>query len=123
MTENVGITKIPTGVDLVLKDFERPYTKLHLSYRGRLRNHVMELEAQKCTAAQNTLLVGWHNVELFGVPPAEREKYYTSIWEMWREWEPPYQLCVSKPPVMSYYTGAVLERERAGTLMLRIAKT
>lgn len=78
---------------------------------------------QKRTAARNKLLFGWHNVDVFAVPLAEQKKYYASVGKTWREREPPYEWWVPTPPVISYYTGAVLEGGCVGVLALCIAET
>lgn len=78
-------TQIPRGVDLALRYFERPYTKLHLSHGGRSRNLVLELEVLLRTSAQNALLIGCHNVDLFTQLPVEWGKNCSSVGDVW--WE------------------------------------
>lgn len=54
---NVVKAEIDTGADLLHWCFERTYSKLPLFYCGWLRNCVLEMELQQCTAVRNLLLI------------------------------------------------------------------
>lgn len=63
-------------VDLVLWYFDEPYIRFHLFDGVRLCSRLLELEAQQRTAAQNTLLIEWHDAEVLALPPVELEIYH-----------------------------------------------
>lgn len=62
-------------------------------------------------------------MEVFDVPPAERNKRYASVGVQWRDCEARYKLSVSTPPNKSYYTGVVLKEGSPETLALFISDT
>lgn len=110
-------------VDSSLWLFGKPYTRMHLFHGGRHRTRVLELEVRQRSVARHAFLLRWHNVEVFAVLPAERAKYHVSVPHVWRDIEPPYELGVPTPLVLSYYSGEVLKRSPAGSLAMRIAMT
>lgn len=91
--------------------------------RGQLPNRVLELEVKQHTAARNALLICWHNLKVFAVPLAERGKHYASVGKTRREWKSQPKSYVQTPPVVSYYTRAVLRGGGAVAVVLRIAET
>lgn len=115
--------ELPEAVYLSPWFFEKPFLKLPLFHGGRLRTPVLELELWQRAVAQNPLLIGWHNVEVFAVFPAKRQKYYLIVPDNWLVWEPPNKLCVPAPPVLSYLFGEILKKTRVGLLAMPIAET
>lgn len=110
--------------DLEYWFFDKSYAGNYMLHGGLHRKRSLDIKVCQRTSARNPLFVGWHNLELFEVPPLERRKYYLEVSEFWREWEPPRLLCVPTPAVFSNYTRAIGDdTPRVSPLFRKIAKT
>lgn len=59
--------------------------------------------------------VGWHNLEIFALPPRERSRFYLLIKDVWKDYENARALGVLTPIVFLYLT----ERVKTGTELER----
>lgn len=110
-------------VDLSLRFFENPYSRLHLFHGGRPRTRVLELEVQQWSVTRHAFLLGWHIVEVFAVPCAERGKYYIAVPTACRDMEQSYALGVHTAPVLAYFSEEVLKGSPSVVLAMLIAMT
>lgn len=68
---------------------DNPYMKLYLFHRGLHRMRLLELEVRQRRSGRNALFVGWHNLEMFAVPPQQ-----SGICSTWRF--PSFGVCGSR---------------------------
>lgn len=68
----------------------------------------VDIKCHLRTASNAPAFVGWHNVEIFELPRAERHKHYVIVPVCWALLEPPGVLLVPLPSVFAYYLGVVV---------------
>lgn len=93
--------------DLQCWFFNKPYTDLYLMHGGTHKTRASKFEIRQRTAVRNPVFVGWHNLEMFAVPPRDLSRYYVAVTGFWRDWEAHRMLCVPSPPVFAYYSGVL----------------
>lgn len=86
--------------------FDIPYSRNYLLHGGLHGTRTLGFEVWQRTTVCSPLFTGWHNLELFAVPPIERHRYYVQMTPSWRELEARHMLCVLTPPMFAYYLGA-----------------